>query len=65
MIAIIVITPEMIEAAAIALRNATGNKSGKGKPWAKLPDNIRKMYRAEAEVTLRTALAVAEANEVA
>ena len=64
MIAVIV-TPEMIEAAAIALRNATGNKSGKGKPWARLPDNIRKMYRIEAEITLRAGLAVAEARDVA
>jgi hypothetical protein len=59
MIAVVVITPEMIEAAAIALRNATV------KPWAKLPDNIRKMYRTEAEATIRAALAVAEAKEAA
>jgi hypothetical protein len=55
MIRITVITPEMIEAAAIALRDCTGN-NGRGKSWHKLPDNIKAMYRAEALAVLKAAL---------
>ena len=49
----------MIEAAAMALRDVVGNRSGRGKPWAKLPDNIKAMYQREAEATLRAGLALA------
>jgi hypothetical protein len=54
MTTVILITPTMIEAGAIALRDVVGNRSG-GKPWDELPDNIRAMYRAEAEACLRAA----------
>lgn len=57
---VIVITGEMIERAAMASRDAAGNKSGKGKPWSKLPDTIKSMYRREAEICLRAGLAAIE-----
>jgi hypothetical protein len=55
MTTVILITPTMIEAGAIALRDVVGNRSGWGRPWDELPDNIRAMYRAEAEACLRAA----------
>jgi hypothetical protein len=58
----IVITPQMIEAGAAALRDVVVNRSGRGKPWDQLPDNIRAMYRAEAEACLQAGLAIATAT---
>jgi hypothetical protein len=54
------ITPDMIEAAASAMRDVIGSRSGRAKPWHKLPDNIRAMYRREAEAALRAGLAQLE-----
>jgi hypothetical protein len=56
----VTITSDMIEAAASAMRDAVGNRSGRAKPWHKLPDNVRAMYRREAEAALRAALAQLE-----
>jgi hypothetical protein len=54
------ITDGMIEAAAMAIRDVVGNRSGKGKPWEKLPSILKATYRREAEAALRAALAVAQ-----
>jgi hypothetical protein len=55
------ITPEMIEAAAQAIRDRFGNRSGGGKrvrPWSALPLTLRESYRAEALAALSAGLAV-------
>jgi len=52
------ITPEMIEAAAIAIRNEVADKAGRGRVWNALPPKLRDQYRAEASVALHAALAV-------
>ena len=56
---VIVITPEMISAAASAIRDAGLNRYKKGKPWSRLPDNVKAIYLREAEAALRAGLAAA------
>ncbi|KYK44668.1 hypothetical protein A1D31_36435 [Bradyrhizobium liaoningense] len=56
------ITEAMIEAAAIAIRDAVANRvvgddgRRRGKPWAALPATQRDAYRAEATAALHAAL---------
>ncbi|MCA1524327.1 hypothetical protein [Bradyrhizobium yuanmingense] len=56
------ITEAMIEAAAIAIRDAVANRvvgedgRRRGKPWAALPAKLRDAYRAEAAAALHAAL---------
>jgi hypothetical protein len=54
------ITPEMIEAAALAIRDRVGNRSGSKRalPWNALPLTLRESYRAEALAALSAALNV-------
>jgi hypothetical protein len=54
------ISPEMIEAAALAIRQQVGDRSGgkRAKPWNALPSTLRDSYRAEALAALTAALAV-------
>ncbi|VIO80083.1 hypothetical protein [Bradyrhizobium ivorense] len=56
------ITEAMIEAAAVAIRDAVANRvvgedgRRRGKPWAALPAAQRDAYRAEAAAALRAGL---------
>jgi hypothetical protein len=59
------ITPEMIEAAAQAIREQFGNRSQGGKrvrPWSAMPLALRQSYRAEALAALSAGLAVGQQN---
>jgi hypothetical protein len=63
------ITPEMIEAAARAIRDQVGNRSGfaayrKPKPWNALPPTLCDSYRAEALAALSAGLATDERREL-
>jgi len=49
------ITDAMSEDAAQALRDVVAARSPRTKPWDRLPDNIRAMYRREAEAAIRAA----------
>jgi hypothetical protein len=54
------ITPEMIEAAAQAIREKFGNRSQGGKrvkPWQAMPLVLRDSYRAEALAALSAGFA--------
>jgi hypothetical protein len=57
---VVTITPAMIEAGASAMRDVVSGRTGRAKPWAKLPDNIKGMYRREAEAAISAALAQQE-----
>jgi hypothetical protein len=57
------ITPQMIEAGAMALRDQFANRCRllrKTKPWDALPPKLQDDYRAEASAALSAALAVAQ-----
>jgi hypothetical protein len=56
------ISPEMIEAAALAIRQQVGDRSGgkRAKPWKALPSTLRDSYRAEALAALTAGLAVTQ-----
>jgi basic membrane lipoprotein Med (substrate-binding protein (PBP1-ABC) superfamily) len=56
---VIVIDQAMIAAAAEAIRDAGLNRYKKGKPWSRLPDNVKAVYLREAEAALRAGLAAA------
>jgi hypothetical protein len=51
-------TDEQIEAAAMAIRETFGNRSGRGAPWHRLSEHIKNQYRAEARAALDAAAAV-------
>ena len=48
-------TDDMIEAAAMAIREVAGNRSGRGRDWDRLPEAVRADYRREAMAALRAA----------
>jgi hypothetical protein len=52
------VTDEQVEAAAMAIREVFGNRSGRGAPWHNLPERIRQEYRNEARAALTAAAAV-------
>jgi hypothetical protein len=61
------ITEEMIEAAAMAIRDQVGGRSGfvgvrRPRAWNALPPTLRDAYRAEAFAALSAALAVANST---
>jgi hypothetical protein len=43
---------EAIEAAAIAIHATFAMKSGRGRPWAEIPETLKREYRAEARSAL-------------
>jgi hypothetical protein len=47
------VTDDMIEAAAQAIREAAGNRSGRGKDWDRIPEAVKADYRREARAALR------------
>jgi hypothetical protein len=47
------ISTEMIEAAAMAIREVAGNRSGRGKDWDRIPEAVKADYRREARAALR------------
>jgi hypothetical protein len=47
------VTDEMIEAAAMTIREVAGNRSGRGKDWNKIPEAVKADYRREARAALR------------
>ena len=47
------VTDDVIEAAAQAIREVAGNRSGRGKDWDRIPETVRAAYRREARAALR------------
>lgn len=45
-------TERQIEAAAQAIREVFGNRSGRGAPWSALPAKVKEDYRAEARAAI-------------
>ena len=56
------ITPEMIEAAAQAIRDVVAGRSAFPRPWNALPPALRDEYRAEAIAALSAGLAAVPAR---
>lgn len=52
-----IITDEMIEAAAIAIREQFAARSHRARPWENIPETLKNSYRIEAKVALHAALA--------
>jgi hypothetical protein len=54
-----IITDEMVEAAARAIRDQFASRSHRARLWEDIPNTLRESYRIEARVALRAALDVA------